>query len=80
MSYDEHWKTCTSCHIQKPRDDEHFAPYSGRSVDGLRPACRDCMRKADTIRKRERRAAIKRGDTGKIMFKDHAHLVMKKPR
>lgn len=53
-------KECTSCHTEKPRDEEHFAPYSGRSVDGLRPICRDCAREQDRERKRASRAKARK--------------------
>lgn len=36
-------KVCTKCKRSRRRD--AFRKYAGRSVDGLRPICRDCQRK-----------------------------------
>lgn len=54
-------KTCTSCVRHMPRDDEHFRPYNGRTIDGLRPICRECERSYDRDRKRALREAKKAG-------------------
>lgn len=40
-------KQCSECEEMKPRTLEYFGPYKGRSVDGLRPNCRECRRAYD---------------------------------
>lgn len=54
-------KTCTKCVRPLPRDAEHFQPYRGRSIDGLRPICRECERRYDRERKQALRDAKKAG-------------------
>jgi len=48
-------KTCTKCGEEKPRNETYFGPYKGRSVDGLRPLCRECRRAWDRQWQKEKR-------------------------
>lgn len=45
------YKKCTKCLKVKRAVPENFAPYAGRSADGLRPICRVCGREYDRERK-----------------------------
>jgi hypothetical protein len=48
------YKKCSSCGRTLGAHPGNFAPYAGRSVDGLRPICRDCVRAYDRERKHKK--------------------------